>query len=211
MAQEWFNGLNDQDRQRAIELAYDSMKLWERSERRKKSSAQLRIEGEQAVFELLQRYYMVENISARGHAGDFMVSHKGVTIMIEVKNYATAVPKTEIDKFYSDLAIYDAGIMVSVNTKFAGVATSIHHEMSAGKHVFLLSGCYEERLLACIEVLVCSITSCKGRNVDPVLSVINDLSIDIVQHNAANVKALAGFQAELARVSEMLRAYHTVV
>lgn len=59
-------------------------------------------------------------------SGDFIIKKvlgaKTLQIMVDVKNYSTAVPKDEVAKFHRDMEVrgYDAGLLLSMGTRFVG-------------------------------------------------------------------------------------------
>ena len=95
-----------------------------------KSSHALGKIGEATVFEILENYVApkfsyaeVVNVSKTKHVGDIhmtmmMQNGKPIRIMIDVKNYNTAVSNKEIDKLYSDLDEHesDVGLMISLES-----------------------------------------------------------------------------------------------
>jgi hypothetical protein len=63
----------------------------------------------------------VEDTHAEPHRGDFIVRNKGLSMMVEAKNYKRNVQKAEIDKFYADVdnrlnSEYDCAIMLSLSS-----------------------------------------------------------------------------------------------
>lgn len=51
-----------------------------------------------------------------GSSGDFIVEFSNFSVLIEVKNYSSSVPKIEVDKFIRDVEVKDvnAGIFISI-------------------------------------------------------------------------------------------------
>lgn len=86
-------------------------------------------DGEKSVYELLQRYFNnTTYVGSTPRSGDIAIQFHGTHIMVEVKNYKNAVPRTEITKFERDLnatATYDAGIFISLKSRIVGVKSDI--------------------------------------------------------------------------------------
>jgi hypothetical protein len=98
-----------------------------------KSSHALGKIGEATVFEILETYVApkfsyaeVVNVSKTKHVGDIhmtmmMTNGKYMRIMIDVKNYTSAITAKEIEKLYSDLDEHesDVGLMVSLESSIS--------------------------------------------------------------------------------------------
>lgn len=89
------------------------------------------IQGEQQVQEILERTYLVKNVTRFSKTGDLIVKRKPnrgtrhpQKILVEVKNYQGMVPAKEVEKFYRDLqtnANFSAGVMISLHSDITGV------------------------------------------------------------------------------------------
>lgn len=83
------------------------------------SSAVLGSQGEANVSEILRREFGQESIvdmTKTARAGDFTLTHAGISILVEVKNYSSVVPVSQVSKFHRDIiaSSLTGGIMVSV-------------------------------------------------------------------------------------------------
>jgi hypothetical protein len=87
------------------------------------SSVALGVKGESHVREALNRQYGAAKPGS--HAGDLLIEHRGVLLMVEVKNYSKPVPTAEVAKFHADATAIGANLamMVSLHTSIVGVGT----------------------------------------------------------------------------------------
>ena len=96
-----------------------------------KRSANVKTKGsdyEHEFYEKLKRNYglcrgfLLKDTSALGHEMDFSMEIEGNTIMWEVKNYTSTVPKPEVEKFLRDLKENPSkiGVMISRSTDIYG-------------------------------------------------------------------------------------------
>ena len=74
------------------------------------------------------------------HSGDFIITMKNKTIMIEVKNYKQMVPQSEINKLFSDMETKDItyGMFFSINSRITG-KEMLEIEVRNNKHVLFVS------------------------------------------------------------------------
>jgi len=83
---------------------------------------------EHEFYEKLKRNYglcrgfLLKDTSALGHEMDFYMEIEGNTVMWEVKNYTSTVPKPEVEKFLRDLKENPSkiGVMISRSTDIYG-------------------------------------------------------------------------------------------
>jgi hypothetical protein len=87
--------------------------------------------------------FSIADYSARGHRGDRIVTLNDQTILLECKDYCDVVPKSEVDKFFKDVATNHAiqiGILISRTTGIQGFSSrsSIDFLIQEGKlHIFV--------------------------------------------------------------------------
>jgi len=87
--------------------------------------------------------FTIADYSARGHRGDRIVTLGDQTILVECKDYSDVVPKSEVDKFFKDVATNHAiqvGVMISRVTPIQGFSTrtAIDFVIQEGKlHIFV--------------------------------------------------------------------------
>ena len=81
--------------------------------------------GEDRVFKILGRStsYVVRDVSRRPRSADMVVETPGGKIFVDSKDYSSAVPSKEVQKFWRDLGARgaDAGVLVSLSSGVAGV------------------------------------------------------------------------------------------
>jgi hypothetical protein len=87
-----------------------------------------------SLCKLLPDNYEVINTAKQGKAGDFVITYSvgnvKKTCLVDIKKYTSSVPKKEVEKFYEDLSYgnYDAGLLLSTNSKITGYSDGIHLE-----------------------------------------------------------------------------------
>ena len=141
------------------------------------SSAAIGKQGEKTfeqVCKNLPSNYKVVNTTKSGKQGDFIISYKAnnkiYNCLVDVKNYKSTIPKKEVDKFYLDIESgnYDAGLIISLGSKFVGIESAINIE----SHVFtyaelpcmFLSQIDINLIPNCIELLFLRISSLEEKN-----------------------------------------------
>lgn len=112
----------------------------------------------------LPENYQVVNTAKQGKAGDFIIYYTEGRIkkscLVDIKKYSTTVPKKELDKFYDDLTFgcYDAGLIISYSTKFAGIHDNIFLEqkdMSYGKiPIMYLANIPDDFIIHAIKIIM---------------------------------------------------------
>ncbi len=121
-------------------------------------------EGEfERICNDLPSKYKVLNTAKKGKQGDFIIEYlnqgKLCRCMVDIKTYSKKVPTKEIEKFYEDLTygVYDAGLLISYNSKFTGIENSIHienHVLASGTiPIMYLSEIPTNIIAKCIEIL----------------------------------------------------------
>ena len=88
---------------------------------------------ENIVGQFLNSEYKMENMSKKGHSGDFHIfwnsskTNKIYKILVDVKQYSSAVPTKEITKFYKDLNVNNisGGLFISLTSKICGISKII--------------------------------------------------------------------------------------
>lgn len=87
------------------------------------ASANIGLEGEQEVRNILQERYSIIDTAKSGKCGDFIITVNGTRILVEVKKYSKTVPSMEIEKFYRDIdsnSSVGGAIMISLTSKIVG-------------------------------------------------------------------------------------------
>jgi hypothetical protein len=109
------------------------------------SAAEIGKRGEEAfekICKSLPENYQIVNTAKQGKMGDFIIYYSDGRLkkscLVDIKKYSTTVPRKELNKFYEDLTFgnYDAGLIISYHTKFAGIHDNIFIEqkdLSYGK------------------------------------------------------------------------------
>ena len=93
-----------------------------------KSASSLGEYGENVFEKLSETFkdfpgYKIENKAKQGHKGDFHLFFDGFNVLVDSKNYSSAVRKKEVEKIESDLMVNDNmnyAWMVSLNTNISG-------------------------------------------------------------------------------------------
>ena len=140
----------------------------------------------------------LEKTASTKWSGDFVIKKqigsRDMTIMVDIKNYSNTVPRDEIAKFYRDIDIrrYDAGMLLSLNTRFAGTPddSDIYFSTvaSAGRDVNTVLLCCNTEI-----IIVHTLRYMLG-----IAAYEREL---IVNH--AVVKALRDVQSRIAQMSKM--------
>lgn len=77
--------------------------------------------GESFVEDILKKEYTIINTTKTGYKGDLIIKYKSLRILVEVKNYSSAVPISEITKFNRDLSSQiHAGVFISLGSTITG-------------------------------------------------------------------------------------------
>jgi hypothetical protein len=107
------------------------------TERNSQSAAEIGKHGEMTFAKIcraLPENYQVVNTAKQGKTGDFIIYYTDGRIkkscLVDIKKYTSTVPKKELDKFHEDLTYgcYDAGLIISYNSKFSGIHDNIYIE-----------------------------------------------------------------------------------
>lgn len=114
-----------------------------------KASAILGQIGEDMIRKIYEKRFSIENVSKQGRTGDILIRRSAdparpnrQAILIEIKNYSTAVGSAEIEKFYRDLsanAAIGGGIFISLNTKITGFDSNLHFTKRGDMPIIFLS------------------------------------------------------------------------
>ena len=144
--------------------------------------------------------YKVQDTSKQGKKGDFIItySHMGTVkrCLVDIKNYTSTIPKKEVEKFFEDLNFgsYDAGLIISYNSKFVGIADHIYLEepcLAYGKiPVMYLSTSDSLIISQAIELLIVKaiVKQSKDVNVDRIESLIEHINNALA--NSSDVRRL---------------------
>jgi hypothetical protein len=120
--------------------------------------------------------YKIHNVSKQAKQGDFVIELSAdntiYRCLVDIKKYKTSVPTAQIKKFIEDLSYgnYNAGILISVNSKFTGISNYIHldtHPTLTGSIPLLyLAEIPDEFYIKCIEMLFAKTRINKSRQTD---------------------------------------------
>lgn len=119
-----------------------------------RSSYSIGLAGEQAVADALSPIYELD--IKQSHAGDMIVKRFAKSVMVEVKNYTTAVPYKEVEKFYRDLdtnATISGGLFVSLKSQITKVSKIIHLTKRNHQYVLFLVNPDRDTLISMIGLL----------------------------------------------------------
>lgn len=125
-----WNKLNEMIGKQADELSRLSGTLGKRGSNVKNKGSDYEEEFHEKlarVYGLCKGFKLKDTRLGMGHEMDFSLEIEGQTVMWELKNYSTTVPKAEIDKFLRDLKENTqarVGVMISRTTDIYGKAGS---------------------------------------------------------------------------------------
>lgn len=85
-----------------------------------RSSPEIGAQGEATVLQALGRHFAAHKPGA--HSGDLLIEHRGLLLMVEVKQHAAAVPALQVAKFHADADALkaDAAMLVSLTSAVVG-------------------------------------------------------------------------------------------
>lgn len=153
----WISKLSAADMIKILQVNYDNSRIVRTTSLKDNipevSSHKLGIIGEQEIIDLLSQYELQFNLA---HKGDIVVKKDGKSLIIEVKNYTSTVPYTEVDKFYRDLdcnASYIGGIFISLNSKISKIDKSIKFSKHNNQYVIFLSVCDKNIITSMVNLL----------------------------------------------------------
>lgn len=187
----WASKLTEDDMAKLLQGIYQLPGLIEALCIKSEKSANIGKYGEHKFSEICQKLpgnYTIQDTSKQGKMGDFIInySNNGVVkkVLVDIKNYSITVPKKEIEKFHEDITYgsYDAGLMISYNTKFVGIAEHIFIDdvcLPTGKiPIMYLSTKDESIILTAIELITNKVIVTDQKNMD-----INSIEILIESIN----------------------------
>ena len=153
-----------------------------------KSSAIIGKEAELSFEQLCEKLpsdYKVKNVTKQSKQGDFIIElsadNKVYNCLVDVKKYNVSIPTAQIKKFIDDLSSgnYQAGILVSTNSKFTGITSYIHLDVHATPSglipVLYMAEVPNELLLKCVEMLFAKtrISFSRKTDINKVENIIN--------------------------------------
>lgn len=88
-------------------------------------------QGEGDVYAVIARGRAVRDVTRRAHCGDLWCDTRAGPVLVEVKQYASTVPASEVEKFHRDLGDRDAaaGVFVSLTSPIAGYREAIRVDL----------------------------------------------------------------------------------
>jgi hypothetical protein len=104
-----------------IKMAMEEKNIEHEIKKKTIQSSILGQQGENYAYNILsENFENVIDIHNKGHSGDYIINDK---ILIEIKNYATNVPKKEIEKFKKDLESTkkEAGVFWSLKSAISNI------------------------------------------------------------------------------------------
>lgn len=187
----WALNLTEEDVAKLLQAVYKLPGLLETLKCKSDKAVTIGKEGETKFLEICRKLpgnYTIQDTSKQGKKGDFVVTYSECGVirrcLIDIKNYSSTVPKKEIDKFNEDLAFgsYDAGLLISYTTKFAGIADHLCLQdecTSSGKiPVMYLVSQDEEMILPAIELLIAKtyVPNQKNADIDRIESLVETVN-----------------------------------
>ncbi len=144
--------------------------------------------------------YKIQNTSKQGKRGDFIITYSYMGMvkrcLVDIKTYTSTIPKKEVDKFLEDLTFgsYDAGLILSYNSKFAGISDYIYIEeqcLPSGKTPILYLNSDDDLLIAqAIELIISKavVYNNKHLNIERIESLIEHINNSL--SSSADVRRL---------------------
>lgn len=210
----WASNLTEDDVAHLLQAVYKLPGLLETLQCTKSDKAALiGKDGEVKFAELCQRLpgnYTLQDTSKQGKHGDFVITYSNCGIirkcLVDIKNYTSSIPKKEIDKFMEDLSFgsYDAGLIISFNTKFSGIAEHLCIQdecLPCGKiPVMYLVSKNEDIILSAVELLISKtfVVDKKNADVDRIESLVETVNNSLT--NSSDVRRmLSELQIQIAK------------
>lgn len=158
------------------------------------SSYSIGLAGEQAVVDALSPIYELD--IKQSHAGDMIARRFGKSVMVEVKNYTSAVPYKEVEKFYRDLdtnVAINGGLFISLKSQITKVGKVIHLTKRNHQYALFLVNPDRDLLLSMIGLLfdINEYRSIDGERLASEIERLNELrtNITMMQASAADLKS----------------------
>lgn len=130
------------------------------------TSFDIGLSGEDYIINMLKKYLheriicKITNVAQTSKSGDIIIETANSRVLVEIKNYKTAVPTTEVEKFIRDLnrSDVDGGIFISLKTPISKISQSylLRYENinSKLKPVIYISANSEDVITAAIETIL---------------------------------------------------------
>lgn len=163
----WASNLTPNDLACVLQTVYKGITESLKSTPKSQKAADIGKQGEQDFAKMcktLPENYKIINTAKQGKQGDFIITYTNNNqtkrCLVDIKKYSTTVPKKEIDKFYEDLTYgsYDAGLIVSYSSNFAGISDNIFLEdkqlINGTIPVMYIANVHAELILQCVKVLM---------------------------------------------------------
>lgn len=145
------------------------------------TSAVIGQNGEDFIFNTLKQHFVqITDTHDKGKSGDYCIND---TMLVEVKNYSTNVPKRETDKFKRDLEISGklGGVFISLNTPISNIGMFKKAVLNVnGKDipVVYICTCNKDVVLLACEMILAEI---KFYNIKYASTLSDCISIDVVK------------------------------
>lgn len=189
----WASVLSTSDFASILQLVYRLPEFTSKYPNKPASAVNIGQSGEckfKLICEHLPENYKLNDTTKHGKKGDFVIKYtrdgEVKSCMVDVKNYATTIPKKEVEKFQEDLLFgnYDAGLILSYNSKFVGISDHIYVEqMATGQGnipVMYVTSDDQDVILQSIQVLFMFTTAQQKKELE--ISRVESL-IEIVNHS----------------------------
>ncbi len=92
------------------------------------TSSRIGAAGEDTIAGIIETHFKVLNVSRVAQSCDLLILYKGKRVLVEVKNYSTAVGQPQVDKFIRDIGLNSAcgGVFISMNTPIRGISSKFY-------------------------------------------------------------------------------------
>jgi hypothetical protein len=136
---DWFNSMDELKKARVIEETFNM--VYKIGNYNNSNAYTLGFMQECKIEEYLtENKYKFTNSSKDAKSGDFIVSHNGVDIIIESKNYTTTISYSEVDKLIRDMDRLNLSNAIFIsNTKVSKIKDKIQFCQINGKNIYFIN------------------------------------------------------------------------
>lgn len=176
-------------------------------------------QGEKSIFELLSSKYDVTNTTKTAHAGDISLFLNKKKFIVEVKNYDSTVPTTQVVKFQNDLSTSGAhgGVFLSLKSNIACMGQFTHRWEATDANGYVpciyIANATPESVCLAVELVSawCEYRKRIGDPVSDLLTSIEDQMSNIALLRAEMQQNLAASTAKTMKVYAGLSTIETTI
>jgi hypothetical protein len=161
-SERFLSPLNDQTREFCTQLQYDQVYEFVRQQYAKTIRFTKGKISERETLDMLKSKltdFEISDVSFESSCGDIMVTRsyesREIKILIDVKNYSSAVPHSEVEKFYRDVEVtgVDAGILLSLNSKIVGFNDPLMFSSHGPAKICVVAQPYEDMIIYIVKYM----------------------------------------------------------